>query len=113
MRNNRSGLERDMRENEESLSHALSSITHYRASIVACKSAKRLQPLGACTARPASMSSNTAFRTFSLANDVLEISPQDEIFRFDPEANRRLNREQPWAKECVCGVVLVTSNALI
>ncbi|KIP09733.1 hypothetical protein PHLGIDRAFT_18515 [Phlebiopsis gigantea 11061_1 CR5-6] len=45
------------------------------------------------------MSSSTAYKTFSLTNDVREISAQDEIFRFDPEANKRLNREQPWAKD--------------
>lgn len=44
-------------------------------------------------------SSSTAFKTFSLTNDVVEVSPQDEIYRFDPEANRTLNREQPWARE--------------
>lgn len=46
-------------------------------------------------------SSNTAFKTFSLANDILDVSPQDEIYRFDPEANRRLLREAPWTRECV------------
>ncbi|PSR78583.1 hypothetical protein PHLCEN_2v7330 [Hermanssonia centrifuga] len=45
------------------------------------------------------MSSSMALKTFSLSNDVLDISPQDEIYRFDPEANKRLNREQPWAKD--------------
>ncbi|KAF9815784.1 hypothetical protein IEO21_04368 [Rhodonia placenta] len=44
-------------------------------------------------------SSSTAFKTFSLTNDVVEVSPQDEIYRFDPEANRTLNREQPWARD--------------
>ncbi|KAF7797665.1 hypothetical protein EIP86_008865 [Pleurotus ostreatoroseus] len=45
------------------------------------------------------MSAGTAFKTFNLNNDVKEISPQDEIFKFDPEANKRLNREQPWARD--------------
>ncbi|EKM56608.1 uncharacterized protein PHACADRAFT_253814 [Phanerochaete carnosa HHB-10118-sp] len=45
------------------------------------------------------MASGTAFKSFSLANDILEVSPQDEIFKFDPEANKRLNREAPWAKD--------------
>ncbi|KAJ3544062.1 hypothetical protein NM688_g5784 [Phlebia brevispora] len=45
------------------------------------------------------MSAGTALKSFSLNNDIKEISPQDEIFRFDPEANRRLNREQPWARD--------------
>ena len=46
-------------------------------------------------------SSSTALKTFSLANDILEVSPQDEIYRFDPAANAKLNRESPWTKECV------------
>ena len=46
-------------------------------------------------------SSNTAFQTFNLANDIYELSPQDEIFKFDVEANKALNREAPWSKECV------------
>lgn len=44
-------------------------------------------------------SSNTALKTFSLANDVVEVSPQDEIYKFDPEAYRQLLREQPWAHD--------------
>ncbi|PCH44833.1 Mov34-domain-containing protein [Wolfiporia cocos MD-104 SS10] len=44
-------------------------------------------------------SSQTAFKTFSLTNDVVEISPQDEIYRFDAETNRRINREQPWTRD--------------
>jgi COP9 signalosome complex subunit 5 len=54
------------------------------------------------------MSSNTAFKTFSLANDILTIPPEDEIFKFDADANRKLNREAPWSKECVrvCVTVL-------
>ncbi|KAJ7719421.1 JAB1/Mov34/MPN/PAD-1 ubiquitin protease-domain-containing protein [Mycena metata] len=46
-----------------------------------------------------SSSSSTALKTFSLANDVLEVSPEDEIYRFDVEANKRINREQPWTKD--------------
>lgn len=45
-------------------------------------------------------SSNIAFQSFNLANDVYELSPQDEIFKFDVEANKALNREAPWSKEC-------------
>ncbi|KAH7909827.1 JAB1/Mov34/MPN/PAD-1 ubiquitin protease-domain-containing protein [Hygrophoropsis aurantiaca] len=45
------------------------------------------------------MSSSTAFKTFSLANDVLEVSPQDEIYAFDAEANRKINREELWTKD--------------
>jgi len=44
-------------------------------------------------------SSDTALKTFSLTNDIKEISPQDEIYKFDVDANRRLIREQPWAHE--------------
>jgi COP9 signalosome complex subunit 5 len=44
-------------------------------------------------------SSDTALKTFSLTNDILEISPQDEIYKYDVEANRRLIREQPWTSE--------------
>ncbi|KAF9458160.1 JAB1/Mov34/MPN/PAD-1 ubiquitin protease-domain-containing protein [Collybia nuda] len=45
------------------------------------------------------MSSSTALQTFSLANDILSVSPQDEIYRFDVEANKRINREAPWSKD--------------
>ncbi|KII84562.1 hypothetical protein PLICRDRAFT_179381 [Plicaturopsis crispa FD-325 SS-3] len=41
----------------------------------------------------------TAFKTFNLANDALEISPEDEIYKFDVEANKRINREAPWSKD--------------
>jgi len=46
-----------------------------------------------------SSSSGTALKTFSLANDIKEIPFQDEIYKYDPEANKRLIREQPWASE--------------
>jgi len=45
------------------------------------------------------MSSRVAFKSFSLTNNVLEVPPQDEIYRFDPEANKKLNREAPWTKD--------------
>ena len=54
-----------------------------------------------CTFQHTATMASTAFKSFALANDILEVSPQDEIFRFDPEANKRLNREAPWTKECV------------
>ncbi|KAI0293953.1 Mov34-domain-containing protein [Russula brevipes] len=44
-------------------------------------------------------SSDTALKTFSLTNDVREIPPQDEIYKFDVEANRRLIRESPWTSD--------------
>ena len=46
-------------------------------------------------------SSKMALQTFSVENDILEISPQDEIYRFDEAANKQINREAPWAQECV------------
>ena len=45
------------------------------------------------------MSSRTAFKTFSLTNDISNVSQQDEIYKFDVEANKRINREAPWSKE--------------
>ncbi|KIJ90495.1 hypothetical protein K443DRAFT_686728 [Laccaria amethystina LaAM-08-1] len=45
------------------------------------------------------MSSSTALQTFSLTNDILEVTPQDEIYRFDADANRRINQEAPWTKD--------------
>ena len=48
---------------------------------------------------PPMASSNIALKTFSLANDIQEISPQDQIYAFDVEADKQINRESPWAKE--------------
>uniref|UniRef100_A0A8H8CFE3 COP9 signalosome complex subunit 5 n=1 Tax=Psilocybe cubensis TaxID=181762 RepID=A0A8H8CFE3_PSICU len=45
------------------------------------------------------MSSSTALKTFSLTNEILEVSPQDEIYRFDVEADKKINNEQPWTKD--------------
>ncbi|KAF8635771.1 hypothetical protein AX17_003859 [Amanita inopinata Kibby_2008] len=42
------------------------------------------------------MSSQTALKTFSIENDILEVSPQDEIYRFSPEENKRIIREASW-----------------
>ena len=47
------------------------------------------------------MASGTALKTFSLTNDIKEISPQDEIFKLDVDANKRLLRDSPWSRECV------------
>ncbi|TCD68398.1 COP9 signalosome catalytic subunit rri1 [Steccherinum ochraceum] len=44
-------------------------------------------------------SSSTAMKTFSLANDIYTVSPQDEIYKFDPDTNRRILRDSPWAKD--------------
>ncbi|KAI9065609.1 Mov34-domain-containing protein [Trametes sanguinea] len=40
-----------------------------------------------------------ALKTFSLANDIKELSAQDEIFRFDPQENKRINNDRPWARD--------------
>ena len=44
-------------------------------------------------------SSSTALKTFSLENDILEVSADDEIFKYDPEESREALRLQPWKKE--------------
>ncbi|KAG6845141.1 hypothetical protein H0H87_000377 [Tephrocybe sp. NHM501043] len=44
-------------------------------------------------------SSSTAQQTFSLANQIIEVSPQDEIYRFNLEEKRRLDQESPWTKD--------------
>jgi COP9 signalosome complex subunit 5 len=43
--------------------------------------------------------SSTALKTFSLENNILEVSPQDEIYRFDAKADKQINDEQPWKKD--------------
>ncbi|TEB22361.1 jun coactivator Jab1 [Coprinellus micaceus] len=45
------------------------------------------------------MSGNVALQTFSLVNSITEISPQDEIYKFDAAENRRINQEEPWTKD--------------
>jgi COP9 signalosome complex subunit 5 len=45
------------------------------------------------------MSRGIALKSFSLSNNILEVLPQDEIYRFDAEANKKLNREAPWTKD--------------
>ncbi|KAL5514316.1 hypothetical protein ACEPAG_2404 [Sanghuangporus baumii] len=47
-------------------------------------------------AQAATSSSSTAFKTFSLENGILQVPPQDEIFRFDPDAYRESIKGQPW-----------------
>lgn len=56
-------------------------------------------PIVATCHLPPHMTSSTAFKSFSLANDIFEVSPQDEIYAFDVEANKRINREAPWDKD--------------
>ena len=45
------------------------------------------------------MSSNIALQSFSLTNNILEISPQDDIYKFDAAENSRINRDAPWSRE--------------
>ena len=52
-------------------------------------------------AKAAASSSSTALKTFSLENEILEVPPQDEIFRFDPDAYRESIKGQPWKSEYV------------
>ncbi|KAF8511322.1 JAB1/Mov34/MPN/PAD-1 ubiquitin protease-domain-containing protein [Gautieria morchelliformis] len=47
----------------------------------------------------ASSSSKTALKTFSLANDILEVSQKDEMFEFDAAANRAVYNAAPWGKD--------------
>ena len=41
---------------------------------------------------------NIALKTFNLANDIKELSAQDETFIYDP-AYRRINNDKPWVRE--------------
>jgi hypothetical protein len=43
--------------------------------------------------------SQMALKTFSLANDVVDVSPQDEIYRYDAAADRQINQQSPWSSE--------------
>ncbi|KAF8327991.1 JAB1/Mov34/MPN/PAD-1 ubiquitin protease-domain-containing protein [Amanita rubescens] len=43
--------------------------------------------------------SQTALKSFSLENNILEISPQDEIYRFNPDQDKRINQEAPWKND--------------
>ncbi|KAJ3773950.1 Mov34-domain-containing protein [Lentinula raphanica] len=42
---------------------------------------------------------NTALKTFSIENDIIELSPSDDIYKYDSEADRKINRESPWSKD--------------
>ncbi|KAG6840034.1 hypothetical protein C0991_009461 [Blastosporella zonata] len=44
-------------------------------------------------------SSSTAQQTFNLANKIIDVSPQDEIYRFDAAEKRRLDQESPWSND--------------
>ncbi|KAF9220793.1 Mov34-domain-containing protein [Gyrodon lividus] len=45
------------------------------------------------------MSAATAFQTFSLANEIFQVSPQDEIYAFDDGANQRILQQSPWGQD--------------
>lgn len=40
-----------------------------------------------------------ALQSFNLANDIANISPQDEIYKYDVEENRKILRAEPWKSE--------------
>ena len=40
-----------------------------------------------------------ALQSFSLANDITNISPQDEIYKYDVEENKKILRAEPWKSE--------------
>jgi len=42
---------------------------------------------------------DTALKTFSLENDIVDVSPDDAIYKFDADANRQIQRDAPWEKE--------------
>ncbi|KAF5385571.1 hypothetical protein D9757_006734 [Collybiopsis confluens] len=43
--------------------------------------------------------SDIALKTFDIENDIVQLSPQDNIYKFDREADRQLNRDSPWSKD--------------
>jgi COP9 signalosome complex subunit 5 len=45
--------------------------------------------------------SKTALKTFSLTNDIVDISPQDQIYKYDAAADRLINNQSPWSSEYV------------
>ncbi|PVG03183.1 Mov34-domain-containing protein [Serendipita vermifera] len=40
-----------------------------------------------------------ALKTFSLTNDIVDVSPQDEIYRYDAAADRQINQQSPWSSD--------------
>lgn len=65
--------------------------------------------MSAAAAGPSNLpsSTNTAFKTFCLENGITDLDPEDEIFTYDPEEAKRINREQPWKNEYVCRYLLI------
>lgn len=55
----------------------------------------------------ASSSTHTALQSFSLTNDIVEISPDDVIYKYDAEENRKINNLAPWRNESVLHVPLI------
>ena len=47
------------------------------------------------------MDTDTALKTFSLANDVRELDAADEMLVFDKAEAQRIDKEAPWRKELV------------
>lgn len=45
--------------------------------------------------------SRVALQTFSLTNDIVEVSPQDQIYKYDAAADRAINNSSPWSTEYV------------
>lgn len=55
-------------------------------------------------------SSGTALKTFSLTNNILSISPEDAIYKYDKEEDRKINREAPWSKEYAYFMISVSAR---
>jgi len=45
------------------------------------------------------MSSKIAFQTFGIANKLVEISPQDEIYKYDKDEDKKVNNAAPWKND--------------
>lgn len=43
--------------------------------------------------------SKVALQTFSLTNDIVEVSPQDQIYKYDAAADRAINNQSPWSTD--------------
>ncbi|OJA20614.1 hypothetical protein AZE42_07758 [Rhizopogon vesiculosus] len=83
----------------EEMEHQLKEKRARRAAVQAENAPRESASATSSPLSPTTMTSSTAFKTFSLANDIFEVSSQDEIYAFDVEANKRINREAPWDKE--------------
>lgn len=44
-------------------------------------------------------SSSIAQKTFELSNQIIDLSPQDQIFRYDADEDKKVNRESLWTKD--------------